>query len=285
MARGIITHGVDSASSCGPWSGWKAIPRSRLWYAASSRIWSARRIGFDGGRRDHGFVQKGIAGDLDKRAILEMGNRRRRHADARHRTSVRGFGKSIASCSMSDSVVAARAIEVPLAAKAAIARLMAQRACNRQRRARALAAVLYRPRHVSDHSAHGLRAGHRSGSGIATTATCWKTARSLREINVYEPHVYRHIIGPTKLNSPAASIARKRATVVRTMHDGEMTAVSAGRYVDEIVLEKDAALLKNASSLPIGALRYPGRHSNLRFRCQNPPRPKHKNLHSISKRP
>lgn len=69
---------------------------------------------------------------------------------------------------------------------------------------------------------------------------------SLREVNVYEPHVYRHVIGPTEILDFAGGAyhAQTSFIVVRTMHDGEMLVFSAGRYVDEIVCEGDAALLR-----------------------------------------
>lgn len=69
---------------------------------------------------------------------------------------------------------------------------------------------------------------------------------SIREVNVYEPHVYRHIIGPTEILELTNGAYRAQTSyiVVRTMHDGEMTVFSAGRYVDEIVVEQDKALLR-----------------------------------------
>jgi anthranilate 1,2-dioxygenase small subunit len=69
---------------------------------------------------------------------------------------------------------------------------------------------------------------------------------SIREVNVFEPHAYRHVIGPTEILSVAGGVYRAQTSylVVRTMQDGEMCVFSAGRYVDEIVLEKNAALLQ-----------------------------------------
>ena len=66
---------------------------------------------------------------------------------------------------------------------------------------------------------------------------------SIREVNIYEPHVYRHIIGPTEVLDfrEGAYSAQTSYIVVRTMHDGEMLLFSAGRYVDEIVIEGGAA--------------------------------------------
>jgi anthranilate 1,2-dioxygenase small subunit len=66
---------------------------------------------------------------------------------------------------------------------------------------------------------------------------------SIREVNVFEPHVYRHVIGPTEILGHQAGTWRAQTSyiVVRTMHDGEMCLFSAGRYVDEIVLEDGTA--------------------------------------------
>ena len=67
-----------------------------------------------------------------------------------------------------------------------------------------------------------------------------------RSVNVYEPHVYRHIIGPTQILGTAGGAwnAQTSYMVVRTMHDGAMTIFSAGRYLDEIECEGDRALLR-----------------------------------------
>ena len=72
---------------------------------------------------------------------------------------------------------------------------------------------------------------------------------ALREVNVYEPHVYRHVIGPTEVLDYADGAWRTQTSyiVVRTMYDGAMCVFSAGRYVDEIVVEGDEALLRKRS--------------------------------------
>jgi anthranilate 1,2-dioxygenase small subunit len=69
---------------------------------------------------------------------------------------------------------------------------------------------------------------------------------SIREVNVYEPHVYRHVIGPTEILESKDGVCRAQTSylVVRTLHDGEMSLFSAGRYVDEIVMEGAAARLR-----------------------------------------
>jgi anthranilate 1,2-dioxygenase small subunit len=72
---------------------------------------------------------------------------------------------------------------------------------------------------------------------------------ALREVNVYEPHVYRHVIGPTEISDHADGAYRAQTSfiVVRTMYDGAMCVFSAGRYVDEVVVDGDKALLRKRS--------------------------------------
>jgi anthranilate 1,2-dioxygenase small subunit len=70
---------------------------------------------------------------------------------------------------------------------------------------------------------------------------------SLRRVNVWEPHTYRHVIGPTQVleagmegRSPADRFTVRAQTnylCVRTMHNGEQKLFSAGRYLDDIVFE------------------------------------------------
>lgn len=66
---------------------------------------------------------------------------------------------------------------------------------------------------------------------------------SLRKVNVWEPHTYRHIIGPTRVlecSLDGACLVVKAQTnfmCVRTMHDGEQMLFSTGRYLDDIVFE------------------------------------------------
>lgn len=69
---------------------------------------------------------------------------------------------------------------------------------------------------------------------------------SIREVNVFEAHVYRHVIGPTEVLGfkDGSYSAQTSYIVVRTMHDGEMKLFSAGRYVDEIVIEGGTARLR-----------------------------------------
>lgn len=61
---------------------------------------------------------------------------------------------------------------------------------------------------------------------------------SLRRANIFEPHRYRHIVGPIRVGAIADGIAETRSSfiVVRIMHDGEMSLFAAGRYLDRIAV-------------------------------------------------
>ena len=59
---------------------------------------------------------------------------------------------------------------------------------------------------------------------------------ALRRANIFEPHRYRHIIGPTRIGGIAAGVAEVRSNfvAVRIMHDGETSLFASGRYLDRI---------------------------------------------------
>ena len=61
-----------------------------------------------------------------------------------------------------------------------------------------------------------------------------------------------HVIGPTAIlgSKDGAWNAETSYIVVRTMHDGEMQLFSAGRYVDEIVVEGGAARFRKRIVVP-----------------------------------
>jgi anthranilate 1,2-dioxygenase small subunit len=71
--------------------------------------------------------------------------------------------------------------------------------------------------------------------------------QAMRGVNVYEPHVYRHIISPTEiLEAGEAEVSCETSyVVIRTDVDGEMMVFSAGRFVDRIALEEGAARLRS----------------------------------------
>jgi 3-phenylpropionate/cinnamic acid dioxygenase small subunit len=59
---------------------------------------------------------------------------------------------------------------------------------------------------------------------------------ALRKANIYEPHRYRHVIGPIRIRSLEDRVASVQSNflAVRIMHDGEMTLFATGRYLDRI---------------------------------------------------
>jgi len=74
---------------------------------------------------------------------------------------------------------------------------------------------------------------------------------SLRQVNVWEPHTYRHVIGPTQILGTAGSgsalvvSAQTNYLCVRTMHNGEQKLFSTGRYLDEVVFEASVPRLRS----------------------------------------
>jgi anthranilate 1,2-dioxygenase small subunit len=60
---------------------------------------------------------------------------------------------------------------------------------------------------------------------------------ALREANIYEPQVYRHLISGIRIEKDEGDGFELSANflVVRTMQGGEMTLFAAGRYADRVV--------------------------------------------------
>jgi len=67
---------------------------------------------------------------------------------------------------------------------------------------------------------------------------------AIRSVNVYEPHVYRHVIGPTEIVAGQDGVLDCETSyqLVRTGYEGDMTLFSVGRYVDRVVCRDGAAL-------------------------------------------
>lgn len=61
---------------------------------------------------------------------------------------------------------------------------------------------------------------------------------ALRQANLFEPHHYRHILGPVHVKSIANSVAETTANffAARIMHDGETSLFATGRYLDRITV-------------------------------------------------
>ena len=66
---------------------------------------------------------------------------------------------------------------------------------------------------------------------------------ALRTANIYEPHTYRHMVGAVNIIGDDGEGLRVHSnfTVIRTMHDGDMSVFACGRYLDRII-ERDGAL-------------------------------------------
>ncbi|MGE5270689.1 MAG: aromatic-ring-hydroxylating dioxygenase subunit beta [Thiohalocapsa sp.] len=74
---------------------------------------------------------------------------------------------------------------------------------------------------------------------------------AMRRANMFEPHRYRHITGPVRIDRVADGIAEARSNFlcVRIMHDGDTQLFATGRYLDRIAV--DAAPLRFKERLVI----------------------------------
>jgi anthranilate 1,2-dioxygenase small subunit len=70
--------------------------------------------------------------------------------------------------------------------------------------------------------------------------------KALRDANIYEPHVYRHLISGIRILSEygAAWSVQTSYAVIRTMQDGDVSVFSSGKYLDRIILEDDRLLFR-----------------------------------------
>ncbi|HJU16967.1 MAG TPA: aromatic-ring-hydroxylating dioxygenase subunit beta [Stellaceae bacterium] len=61
---------------------------------------------------------------------------------------------------------------------------------------------------------------------------------ALRQANLFEPHNYRHIIGPIRIKSIKDGVAEvvSHFFAVRIMHDGDTTLFATGRTLDRIAV-------------------------------------------------
>jgi anthranilate 1,2-dioxygenase small subunit len=87
-------------------------------------------------------------------------------------------------------------------------------------------------------SAENFAAGLPIGIVYATSrAMLVDRVMALRKANVYEPQLYRHMIGALKLGPDEDNALSVVANliVVRTMQDGAMMLFAAGRSVDRLV--------------------------------------------------
>jgi 3-phenylpropionate/cinnamic acid dioxygenase small subunit len=64
---------------------------------------------------------------------------------------------------------------------------------------------------------------------------------ALRRASLFEPHRYRHLIGPARIGAVAGGVAEARANFLaaRIMHDGTTSLFATGRYLDRIDVSGD----------------------------------------------
>jgi len=85
------------------------------------------------------------------------------------------------------------------------------------------------------------RANHEAGlpQGImyaASRGMLLDRVFSLRRANIFEPHRYRHVVGPIRIKSVEDGVAAVQSHFIaaRIMHDGVMSLFATGRYLDRI---------------------------------------------------
>jgi anthranilate 1,2-dioxygenase small subunit len=59
---------------------------------------------------------------------------------------------------------------------------------------------------------------------------------AMRRANIFEPHGYRHIVGPARIDRVEGGVAETRCNFLaaRIMHDGDTQLFATGRYLDRI---------------------------------------------------
>ena len=88
---------------------------------------------------------------------------------------------------------------------------------------------------ITDRESH--RAGLRHGViYCASRNMIVDRVTALRRVLMYEPHRYRHIVGPARIDRVEGGIGEARANflAVRIMHHGDSSLFATGRYLDRI---------------------------------------------------
>ena len=69
---------------------------------------------------------------------------------------------------------------------------------------------------------------------------------AIRRANLFEPHRYRHVVGPIRLKSVAGgtAVVHSHFMVARIMHDGTTSLFATGRYIDQIDISTDVYRFK-----------------------------------------
>ena len=69
---------------------------------------------------------------------------------------------------------------------------------------------------------------------------------SLRNANIYEPQVYRHLISAIRVRGEEDGLWQVQTgyAVIRTMQEGDVSIFSSGKYLDKIVLNGEQPLFQ-----------------------------------------
>jgi anthranilate 1,2-dioxygenase small subunit len=95
-------------------------------------------------------------------------------------------------------------------------------------------------------SAEDLAAGRPSGFVYCDSRDMLlDRVRTMRTVNVYEPHRYRHLTGRSAVTSEAGYYrVRTSYMVARISMEGDTDLFSTGEYRDEVVVESNRALFR-----------------------------------------
>ena len=88
---------------------------------------------------------------------------------------------------------------------------------------------------ITDRSSH--EAGLRHGIIYAAShGMLLDRVMAMRGANIFEPHRYRHLVGPARIDRVMDGVATARANfiAVRIMHNGDSQLFATGRYLDRI---------------------------------------------------
>jgi anthranilate 1,2-dioxygenase small subunit len=88
---------------------------------------------------------------------------------------------------------------------------------------------------ITDRESH--QAGLRHGViYCASRGMLMDRITAMRRVLVYEPHRYRHILAPARIDKVENGVAEARSNFLaaRIMHDGETSLFATGRYLDRI---------------------------------------------------
>jgi 3-phenylpropionate/cinnamic acid dioxygenase small subunit len=91
------------------------------------------------------------------------------------------------------------------------------------------------------------RSNHEAGmrQGVmyaATRGMLLDRVFSIRKANLFEPHRYRHVVGPIRIKqvTDGVAVVHSHFIVARIMHDGVTTLFATGRYLDRIDVSASA---------------------------------------------